>query len=317
MVPPSKYITHNMLNRAFYDNHLFYHCEYDEKMMINLAGKVIQSNNNQFNTYLLFKRPMLFNVIDEGMREVGNSCIKVIYIDNVIDETAFSQSSIMMNTGSKRDSLKRMISKDEYINNFFNLMKKNEDLKEMEILLSELVEKLQNNYILIKNHVLTYSKYFQELGIEYRSALAGKLQKYRNDDNFNLIINEMTESLIFSKVHQFLYNNIQQFNVEEEAELKTKINNIKSDFSFTHYKLESIFNECKFKTAISEIKKISNLIIPFEKLVTNISNIEYTQPSKCLHRERMQRMRREKSFKEKEFPTICRPTHPNVDICHL
>jgi hypothetical protein len=170
MVPPAKYITHNMLNRQFYDNHIFYNCEYDEKLMINLSGKVIQSTNNQFHTYLSFKRPMLFNVIDEGIRDVGNNCIKVIYIDNVIDETAYSQSSILMNTSSKRDSLKRMVSKDEYINSFLNIMKKNEDLKEMDGLLNELIEKLQNNYILIKNHVLTYSKYFQELGIEYRNV---------------------------------------------------------------------------------------------------------------------------------------------------
>jgi hypothetical protein len=79
----------------------------------------------------------------------------------------------------------------------------------------------------------------------------------------------MTESLIFSKIHQFLYNNIQQFNVEEEADLKLKINNIKSDFSFTYYKLEPMFNECKFKSAIFEIKKISNVFIPFEKIVKN------------------------------------------------
>ena len=88
----------------------------------------------------------------------------------------------------------------------------------------------------------------------------------------------MTESLIFGKIHQFLYNNIQQFNVEEEAELKNKINNLKSDFNFTHYKLEPIFNECKFKSAIFEIKKVSNVIAPFEKIVIN-SNIEYIESS--------------------------------------
>ena len=88
MIPPSKYITLNMLTRPFYDNHIFYNCEYEEKMLINLNGKVIQSNNNQVQTYLSFKRPMIFNVLDEGMREVGNSCVKAVYIDNVIDESA-------------------------------------------------------------------------------------------------------------------------------------------------------------------------------------------------------------------------------------
>jgi hypothetical protein len=88
----------------------------------------------------------------------------------------------------------------------------------------------------------------------------------------------MTESLIFSKIHQFLYNNIQQFNVEEELELKHKINNLRADFNFTNYKLEPIFNECKFKPAIFEIKKIANVVVPFEKIVKLI-NIEYFESS--------------------------------------
>jgi hypothetical protein len=49
-------------------------------------------------------------------------------------------------------------------------MKKNEDLRDIENTLNDLVEKLQNNYILIKNHVATYAKYFQELSIDFRSV---------------------------------------------------------------------------------------------------------------------------------------------------
>jgi hypothetical protein len=94
-----------------------------------------------------------------------------------------------------------------------------------------------------------------------------KLQKFKNDDSYNLVINELTESLIFTKINQFLYDNIQQFNIDDEAELKNKINTVKSDFSYTHYKLDPTFNDCKFKTAIAEMKKISNVIAPFEKLV--------------------------------------------------
>jgi hypothetical protein len=172
MVPPSKYITTNMLIRTFYDNHCFFQCEYDDKMMINLNGKVIQSNNNQFQTFLGFKKPMMFNVVDEGMREVGtNSYVKVVYIDNVIDESAYNQTSIVSNANTaKREVLKRYSNKEEYITNLQSLMRKHEDLKEIDVNLNELVEKLQNNYILIKNHVFTYAKYFQELGTDFKSV---------------------------------------------------------------------------------------------------------------------------------------------------
>lgn len=171
MVPQAKYITPNMLNRPFFDNHVFFQCEYDEKILINLNGRVIQSNNNQFQTYLGFKKLMTFNVIDEGQREVSNNYVKVVYIDNVIDETVYNQNNVV--TGGsipKRDVLKRFTTKDEYLTYFQTLCKKNEELREIEPTLNDMIEKLQNNYILIKNHVMTYSKYFQELGTNFRTV---------------------------------------------------------------------------------------------------------------------------------------------------
>jgi hypothetical protein len=91
--------------------------------------------------------------------------------------------------------------------------------------------------------------------------------KFKIDDNFNTIINELTESLIFSKMHQYIYFNLQQFTAENETEIKTKITSIKNDFSFSQYKLEPIYNECKFKLAVNEIKKLTTVMVPFEKLV--------------------------------------------------
>jgi hypothetical protein len=68
-------------------------------------------------------------------------------------------------------------------------------------------------------------------------------------------------------MHQYLHYSIQQFNIEDEIEFKNRVTSIKNDFSFSQYKLEPIFNECKFKGAILEIKKISTVTVPFEKMV--------------------------------------------------
>jgi hypothetical protein len=267
MVPAAKFIAPNMLTRTFYDNHTFYECEYDPKYQINLNGKVIEIKNNQFHTYLGFKKPMLFNSIEESFKEIQNGLLKIIYIDNVVDETVYNQNSSTASSAPKKEILKKFNSKEEYIKFFYNFIKTQEDLREIDIALKEFINRLENNYILIKNHVHTYYKYFQELVSDFKSYMSTKLLKYKIDDNFETIVHELTESLVFNKMHSFIYLNLKQFNADEEAELKIKMSNLKSDFSFAIYKLDNVYNDCKFKNAIAEIKKISSLMAPFEKLV--------------------------------------------------
>lgn len=268
IVPLAKYITPNMLTRSFYDNHTFYQCEYDHKMYINLNGKVLEIKNNSFQTFLGFKRPMVFNIIEELMREVANnSYMKVIYIDNVIDETVYNQNTPNTSQSNKKDVLKRYNNKDDYVKYFNNLIKANEDLKEVDQALNSLIDKLQNNYILIRGHVHTYYKYYQELVSEFKNFLNFKLTKYKVDESFNVIIQELCESLVFNKINAYLILKLKQINSDDEVELKIKMNNLKNDFSFTMYKLDSLYNECKFKLAINEIKKISSSVAPFEKMV--------------------------------------------------
>jgi hypothetical protein len=269
MVPLAKFIAPNMLTRAFYDNHTFYECEYDPRYQINLNGKVIEIKNNQFHTNLGFKKQMTFNSIEESFKEIQNSLLKIIYIDNVVDETVYNQNSSTATSAPKKEILKKLNSREEYVKFFHNLLKTQEDLKELDIALKELINRLENNYILIKNHVHTYYKYFQELVSDFKAYLMQKLLKFKIDENFDIIIHELTESLVFNKMHSFIYLNLKQFNADEEADLKIKMSNLKSEFTFAIFKLDNIYNDCKFKNAIAEIKKISNLMAPFEKLVRN------------------------------------------------
>jgi len=97
--------------------------------------------------------------------------------------------------------------------------------------------------------------------------LLNKLQKYKLDDNFPLVIYELCESLVFDKLFSFLHLNISRFNNDEELIFKNKIQNYKNEFSFQSFGLDSLFNNCKFKGAISEFKKIATVATPFEKLV--------------------------------------------------
>lgn len=170
IVPQSKFITPNMLERHFYDNHTFYQCEYDESIYISLSGRVLQLLDNQFKTFLGYSKEMKFNMLDTSKRELDNQSIDVVYIDNVINELAYTTSSSTSKAMSKKDSLKRAKTKEDYLSLSNNLAKKYPELREIEFTLIELIERLQNNYILMKNHVLTFTKYFQELGTEFRQV---------------------------------------------------------------------------------------------------------------------------------------------------
>jgi len=179
-----------LLTRNFYDNHIFYQCEYEDKVYINLNGKAIElSSNNQFQTFLGFKKNMTFNVIEQVKMELLTDVVSIVFIDNVIDENYYTQSNTNDSSSFKKDIIKRCTNKDEYLYAFNILNRKNDELREIENLLIELCDRLQNNYILIKNHTSTYSKYFKELGQEFRQVINPKIfiiLKQKLSINFNI-----------------------------------------------------------------------------------------------------------------------------------
>ncbi len=114
---------------------------------------------------------MAFNVVEQVKMELLSDVVNIVYIDNVIDENYFTQTNLNESATFKKDVLKRCVSKEDYVSAFGSLVRKNEELREVEQMLSELCERLQNNYILIKNHTGTYSKFFKELGQEFRHVI--------------------------------------------------------------------------------------------------------------------------------------------------
>jgi hypothetical protein len=169
--PAPKYINSNMLNKAFYENHIFFQSDYEPNLFVSLSGKVLQYKKNLFESYLGFKKFMLFNVVGESYREVniqgvvgGSNTIKVINIDNVIDEACYNPpTSNHRETVVRKDSLVRYSTKQEYLQFYKNSLQNNKyEFREVDEMLNEACRKLMNDYILIKKYIFTYSKYFKE-----------------------------------------------------------------------------------------------------------------------------------------------------------
>jgi hypothetical protein len=169
LIPSYKFVTPNMQNKFFYENHIFYQSDYDPSLFVSLNGRVLEHVNNSFNTFLGFKKPMKFSIEEELYQEVniqGVSCspsVKVIYIDNVIDESCYN-TTVGQNSGNqvKKESLNQMNTKEEYLAFYANYSKTNVELKELTSLLTEITDKMINNYILIKNHTQNYAMHFQQ-----------------------------------------------------------------------------------------------------------------------------------------------------------
>lgn len=53
---------------------------------------------------------------------------------------------------------------------FDNLITKNSNFEEINLELSKLIDKLQINYVLIKGHVIEYSKFFRECCTEFTNV---------------------------------------------------------------------------------------------------------------------------------------------------
>lgn len=166
LIPSAKYVSTQ--NKNFYENHTFYQSEYEPNYLVSLQGKVLEHKDTAFYTYLGFKKDMVFNIEQELYRDVNiqgvssSPTIKIIFIDNVIDETSYNSTVNPNSNANKKDSLNRLNTKDEYLSYLKSYMIANPGFKEIDIILNEVTDKMINNYILIKNHVQTYAMYFQQ-----------------------------------------------------------------------------------------------------------------------------------------------------------
>lgn len=170
-LPPYKYLSPNMLNKGFYENHIYCRSEYNPSLLISLNGKVLSHNQSDesLQTFIGFKKPLKFGLFGEVQREVnvvGSSSaqlITVINIDNVIDENSYN-SNISKGGKDKNqgDKLIKMSTKEEYLA-YYKSLQTSSEFREVEIRLQESTKRLINDYILMKGHESSYGQlHFQE-----------------------------------------------------------------------------------------------------------------------------------------------------------
>lgn len=171
-LPPYKYLAPNMLNKGFYENHIYCRSEYNPSLLISLNGKVLSHNqsDDSLQTFIGFKKPLKFGISGENMREVNVAglssspqSINVVNIDNVIDENSFNSNiSKAGKDKNQGDKLTKMNTKEEYLI-YYKSFQTSSEFREVEIRLQESTKRLMNDYILMKGHESSYGQlHFQE-----------------------------------------------------------------------------------------------------------------------------------------------------------
>ena len=221
LMPLRKVITEQMLNIPFYCNHIYKICPYDENLFINLNGKVIKLNYPSFIPYLGWtKSDMKINIKEQLKSSDG---IQYYQIDNVCDEESYgTNTSLVSKKENAGEKLKRCTSKSEYIQHYQNTyeyiyplykeVKKNE--------LNNFYYAMKNQYIIVKGFEEYYFKNFSEQALV---VYEGIKKAFSNSQAEEIIFIELTESLIFDKLYDYIFDYLLRNYKNDENIIKTKL----------------------------------------------------------------------------------------------
>ena len=264
LVPQKKFIIEAMLNRNFYENHIYKVCKYDDKMYINLNGKVLKLENKKFVSYLGWKKDMEFTIKDNIVADEDVSCI---LIDNVCDDGNYNKTSSSVN--DPKFNIQRYTSMKEYVEKYTVQEYSFKEFKDTYELFDYKTDCLRNNIIFMKGHEEEYSAYFNGDIREIQDAFRSALSKNKVQCSYDILICELVDSLVFNKMYDFIYNSLVDFHKEDEEFLKTKLKEDPKKYDLALVNgLDKAYRNCKFENAVELLSKLDEKKNIWEKYVS-------------------------------------------------
>ncbi len=262
LMPLRKVITEQMLTLQFYGNHIYKISPYDENLFINLNGKVIKLNYPSFVPYLGWtKKDMKINIKESYKSEDG---IQYYQIDNVFDEESYGTNTSSAKSEKMGEKLKRFSSMIEYIQNYQNLYEfifenfkkvKNEELNNFYYL-------MKNQYVIVKGYEEYYAKNFSEQALIVYEAIK---KAFTNSQAEEIIFVELTESLIFDKLYDYIFGYLIRNYKNEEAFIKNKLKENPNKFDLSTFEIDKAYRKCTFQAPIQFLSNLSDKKTVFEK----------------------------------------------------
>lgn len=267
LCPPKKYVTESMLTETFYVNHICYISKYNESMYVNLNGRVLQYQHPKLKSYLGWKKTMEFTIKEESRDSEG---VTMYMIDNVCDDTnynitTFSNKDVKTNTGG----IKRCNTAKEYIEYYRTVESINEDYKSAVEDLDLCIKILRNNYVFMRGQEQFYIMSLCEEVRPIQDKIKTALSKSKPDENLlNTVVTELSDSLIYTKLYDFIMGNLIEFYKNEETEIKKKMKELPNKFELSTLGVDSCYKDLKFEKAIEKISDITKYKNIFEKVVS-------------------------------------------------
>lgn len=272
-IPSSAYVLEGHFVEHFYNNHIYYQSPFDASIYINLNGKTLKNSGNTFTSAFGWQNSFSFSIKDTLTTSSGINCIT---IDGVCYEENKPSKKVSTTSVVKDEKYKQYLTKEEYIKNYKPLFD-NEDIESQFKIYDQILSivfKYRNNYVLMKGYEDYYGSLFVGDVIPLFEIMGNELRKLNMDENvIDVVKYELIDSLIFEKLYDFIFHNLQMFYEKEENEVKRKMQQ-SSTRKFEFVKENEPYRECKFKEPIEKLKELKTKKSLFEKvnLIIQVNN---------------------------------------------
>ena len=286
IAPAKSVITVNDLTLKFYYNHIYKVSKYDPTLYINLNGKIIKYEGNHFDTFLNWTKELNLEIKDVIQFNFGNNInIQCYQLANAACDESIEGNISYSNKDkdlNKDDEVPSCKSINDYLKFFENL--KGENAEKAKIALKDLIYELKHNVVFMKGYESSYVKIFNEKVNKYCDYyIRGKESKNGSDNikpllskkNGDNIVHQLTESLIFSNLYDFLKKHLNQFFKEKNDEMRKNIKDNIYKYELNGLNIDENCKSCKLEKAIDKLNEIEKYKTIFEKvrLLIEVNNL--------------------------------------------
>jgi hypothetical protein len=286
IAPAKSLVTESELTLKFYYNHIYKVSKYDPTLYINLNGKILKYEGNHFDTFLNWSKDLNLEIKDVIQFNFGNNInIQCYQLANAACDESIEGNISYLNKDkdlNKDDEVPSCKSINDYLKFFDNL--KGENAEKAKIALKDLIYELKHNVVFMKGYESSYVKIFNEKVNKYCDYyIRGKESKNGSDNikpllskkNGDNIVHQLTESLIFSNLYDFLKKHLNQFFKEKNDEMRKNIKDNIYKYELNGLNIDENCKSCKLEKAIDKLNEIEKFKTIFEKvrLLIEVNNL--------------------------------------------
>lgn len=260
------YARDSLGDKSFYYNHIFQKSKFDPTLYINFYGKVLKAiTEKEFKTYLGWTREMTINIIEQGYNEDSLFFYQTdgICIEKDADYSKIKTEKITIPVEQCADSSQYLTYYSKFNTPVYNNFQKG--IQSMD----SFIFSLKYNYLLIKGHEEYYSNIFRN---NISKLISSFELIFKNN---SIVAREYVDSYIFSQMYDLIMKKLASFYINEQKDLKKKLDDNIEKFGVLELKLDRSLSKCTFSETLKNFENLKDKKTSFEKsnCLIEINNI--------------------------------------------